>query len=80
MTQYQGGEQKAKRKDLVSGNPQKLTACFLSPTLVFTVRAYWHKIPSKPSSILTEIPGAHTVQFAVGMNTGVCALLTSNAL
>lgn len=80
MTQYQGGGQEAKRKDLVAGNPQKLTACFLSPTLAIIVRACWHEAPSKPSSIPTEIPRTHTVRFPVGMSTGVCALLTNNAL
>lgn len=78
MTQYQGGGQTAKRKNLVSGNPQKLTACLLSPTFAINVRAYWHKSHSKPSSILTEIPSTPTrsFQWLWTLEFVLCSLIT----
>lgn len=63
MTQYQGGGQKTERKDLVSGNPQNLTACFLSPTPAITVRACWHKALSKTPLSSLEFPAPPQCNF-----------------
>lgn len=69
-SQWQAGGQKAKRKDLAPGTPQKLNPCLPTPTPAITLRTCWHKTPSKPSYILTETPCTHTVQFPVGINAG----------
>lgn len=78
MTQYRGGGQKAKRKDLVSGNPQKLTACFLSPTLAITFRACWHKALSKPalsSQKFSALPRC-SFQWVWALEPVLCSLIS----
>ena len=69
-SQCQAGEQIAKGKDLAPGTPQELNPCLPTPTPAITLRACWHKSPSKPSYILTATPCSHIARFPVGMNAG----------